>query len=345
MSDAEAAHDGGLRLRALIALGGALVHGVRGRDEEGAAVLHEALALAESTGDQGAAARAMRELGFIDVQAGRRQRADRWLSRAVSLADSEAELAAVLGNTGMNQSDMGRYADALVTLTRSVEHALAAGSTRQAAWSTSLIGRIHVLRGDTGSAVPALERSIELVREISWTAFAPWPESFRAEVDRAEGRRDRAADRYDHAFALACQLADPCWEGVAARGTGLLTADSGDVAGGMVWLTEAGSRCMRWPDAYQWVHAYVLDATCELAVSSGRPDAAQWVDRLAAVAARGEMNEFIVRSHAHRARLGQAGATAAAVQAAAAVDNPSLHVLVSSLDAPAPEGAPRVPIR
>lgn len=39
-----------LHARSLVALGTALVHSVRGRDEEGAAVLHEALAIAEAAG-------------------------------------------------------------------------------------------------------------------------------------------------------------------------------------------------------------------------------------------------------------------------------------------------------
>ena len=55
----------------LTALGMALVHNVRGRDEEGAAALHEALALAEAAGDREAAAKVCRELGFVEVQAGR----------------------------------------------------------------------------------------------------------------------------------------------------------------------------------------------------------------------------------------------------------------------------------
>ena len=46
VSDARAARDAELHARALVALGSALVHAARGRDEEAAAALHEALAVA-----------------------------------------------------------------------------------------------------------------------------------------------------------------------------------------------------------------------------------------------------------------------------------------------------------
>ena len=98
------------------------------------------------------------------------------------------------------------------------------------------------------------------VRAERWTAFAPWPQSLQAEVDRSRAAPSESADGYAHAFALACQLGDPCWEGIAARGSGLLQADAGDTRSALAWLEDATERCNRWPDTYQWVHAFVLDA-------------------------------------------------------------------------------------
>ena len=49
---------------ALAALGGALIHATRGRDEEGSILLHEAIELAWQTGDRPTAVAAYRELGF-----------------------------------------------------------------------------------------------------------------------------------------------------------------------------------------------------------------------------------------------------------------------------------------
>jgi hypothetical protein len=208
---------------------------------------------------------------------------------------------------------------------------MGAGNRRQAAWSASLIGRIHLLRGESHQAAKALEESMALVAAERWMAFAPWSESLRAEVNRTEGHTEVAADQYAHAFALACQLGDPCWEGVAARGSGLLHADAGDVGSALRWLEDGVTRCTRWPDAYQWVNGYILAATCDVAVAARLPTAARWVDRLAHAAARGGMRALVVRSHVHRARLGQPGALDAARLAAADLDNPVIADLVVAL--------------
>jgi DNA-binding SARP family transcriptional activator len=329
--EAGAAQDQPLRLEALVALGTALVHGARGRDEEGAAVLHQALAGAHTAGMPEVAAKASRVLGFVDVQAGRRERADEWLTRAEELTTDPHELSAVLGVRGMNLSDMARYADALDTLHRSVETAKSAGSRRQAAWSGSLVGRLHLLRGETHQATEAVEETMALVAAERWMAFAPWPESLRAEIDRAEGETRAADDRYTHAFALACQVGDPCWEGMSARGAGMLRADAGDVDGALRWLEDGVARATRLPDTYQWVSGYVLDATAGVTVAAGDPSAAAWVDRLAEVAARSGMRELVVRAHVHGANLGRPGAAEAAVLAAADIENPVLADLVASV--------------
>jgi tetratricopeptide (TPR) repeat protein len=310
-------------------LGGALVHAVRGRDEEGAAVLHEALASATDLGDLGLATKSCRELGFIDVQAGRRERADAWLGEAERLAqDDDGELAAILGVRGMNLSDRARYPEALVVLEDSVDRAGRSGARRQQAWSMSLIGRLHHLRGSDTQARSVLDTCLGFVREERWTAFSPWPETLIADVDLADQRLEEARDRYGHAFALACQLGDPCWEGVAAKGLAMVEAQAGDPEKALTWLIDAHARCTRWPDTYQWVHTSVLDATASFLIEAREERGADYVEQLASLAARTGMQEFVIRSHIHRARLGQPGALEAAVIGVAQVDNPVLADLV-----------------
>lgn len=327
--EADAICDHHLRVEALIELGAALVHSVRGRDEEGAAVLHEAFAEAQEHGDARLLARTCRELGFVDVQAGRRECAGKWLSMAASWAeDDHAELAAILGVDGMSLSDSARYPEALDRLTGSVEHALSADGRRQQAWSLSLIGRIHHLRGDQVASKEVLNDCLALVQNERWTAFMPWPETLRGDVDRAWHEPGSARDRYAHAYALACQLGDPCWEGMAARGLGLVEADAGELEPALLWLDDARARCTRWPDAYQWVHGAVLDATCGIALDAGDRRGPRWVDELAGLAARTGMRELVVRSHLHEARLDRPGALEAAGLGAADIDNAALAALV-----------------
>jgi DNA-binding SARP family transcriptional activator len=329
-AEAAASGDASIQARALTALGSALVHAVRGRDEEGAVRLHEALRLAEASGERASAAAASRELGYIDVQAGRAASAGRWLLRATELAEGNEELCAVLGVRGMALSDRAHYGAALDLLNRSVARAERSGQRRQAAWSLSLIGRVHMLRGQLSLALPALEESLALVAAERWTAFQPWPAALRAEASLLMGRPDLADARLEHAFRLACQLGDPCWEAMGARLMGLLAADANDTAKAGQLLADAVARATRVSDVYQWVHAHVLDSSAEFAVKTGAEDAAEIVDRLAELAARCGLRELVVRAHVHRGRLGVAGALESARVLAAEIDNPALEMLVGS---------------
>jgi DNA-binding SARP family transcriptional activator len=333
-ADAAACADPALQGQALAALGGALVHAVRGRDEEGAAVLHEALRLATGAGDRTTAVTAHREPGFVEVMAGRRQTAEAWLAKASALAETDDQLAAIAGVRGMNASDMGDYPTALQHLQWSVERARRAANHRQQAWSLANLARAHLLRDERSQAAAALADSIELVREQRWMAFLPWPQALKGELELRAGHLDAAGDELEHAWALSCQLGDPCWEGMAARGLGLLQATRGDHATATAWLTEAHSRCNRVTDRYQWVSAYVLDASAAAALDRhDQAGARRLVDALASLAARGGMRELVVRAHLHRSRLGDPTALASARLLAAGIDNPALTHLLGGVQA------------
>jgi tetratricopeptide (TPR) repeat protein len=313
-----------------VALGGALVHAVRGRDEEGAVVLHEAVRLATEAGDAETAVTAYRELGFVDVQAGRRQTAEAWLAKAEALASTDVQLGAILGIRGMNASDMGDYPGAFQHLQGSIDRAGRGDDPRQQAWSLSILARAHLLRDEHSQAAVALADSLELVRAERWMAFLPWPEALKAELDLRAGRVDDAAEQLEHAWALATHLGDPCWEGMAARGLGLLSAARGDRPGATAWLTEAHTRCNRTTDRYQWVSAHVLDAVVGLAIDHAEEDeATRLADALFSLAARGDMRELVVRAHLHRSHLGDPSALATARLLAANIDNPALAPLLN----------------
>jgi DNA-binding SARP family transcriptional activator len=329
---AEAARygDAALRGQALAALGGALVHAVRGRDEEGAVVLHEAIEQATRAGDRATAVTAHRVLGFVEVQAGRRPTADGWLARAQALAETDEEHAAILGVRGMNASDMGAYPAAFGYLSESVERAERCGDRRQQAWSLSIIGRAHLLRGERSQSAATLADSLRLVHDQRWMAFLPWPQALRAELDLLAGDLATAADGFERAWALGTQVGDPCWEGMAARGLGLLHADRGDHAAAVQWFDAAVASCGRVSDRYQWVHGYVLEAAVRAALGRDEPARAKpLIGTLAALAARCEMREFVVRAHLHRSRLGDRTALPAARMLAADIDNPALNELLT----------------
>ncbi|WP_049797398.1 tetratricopeptide repeat protein [Kribbella flavida] len=336
VSEAARSHDVALRGRALAALGGALVHAIRGRDEEGAIVLHEAIAVAQQAGDRATVVTAYRELGFVEVQAGRRATAESWLGKAQALAATGEELAAILGVRGMNSSDLADYPAALEYLGESVQLAAGQGDHRQQAWSLSLLGRAHLLRGNHSQATATIAESLELVRRQRWIAFQPWPQALQAELDLAAGRVDEATDGFEQAWALGCQLNDPCWEGMAARGLGMVSAGRGDYANAFRWLDQAAGHASREPDRYQWVHGYVLDAAASTALVRPDPDRARPVAaQLASLAARCEMRELVVRAQLHLSHLGDEQATDKARLIAAGIDNPALTHLLDQ----APENA------
>jgi DNA-binding SARP family transcriptional activator len=332
-AEAAAAGDAGLEARALATLGSALVHAVRGRDEEGALRLHEALRLADTGGQRHTAAVACRELGYIDTQAGRNPSAGRWLARATELSEGNDELCAVLGVRGMALSDRAHYGAALELLHKSVARADRCGRRRQAAWSLSLIGRVHLLRGDLALATAALDDSLALVAAERWTAFRPWPEALRAEVSLTAGRRHDAADALERTFRLACRLEDPCWEAMSVRLAGLVAADAGDVATAEERFADALVRVTRVSDAYAWVHAHVLDSAAGLAVRTGASEAQELVARLTTLAERCGLRELVVRAHLHQAGLGDAASLEAAQLLAADVDNPALAALMPPVPA------------
>jgi tetratricopeptide (TPR) repeat protein len=329
VAESEHCKDPVLRARALAALGGALVHAIRGHDEEGAIVLHEAILVSEEAGDRSTSVLAHRELGFVEVQAGRRRTAGSWLAKAQALAKTDEEHAAILGVRGMNSSDQADYPAAMEQLGESVELAARCGDHRQQAWSLSVMGRAHLLRAEYSQAAATVRESLDLVRQERWIAFLPWPQALQAELDLYAGNIEASTDGFEQAWVLGCQLNDPCWQGMAGRGLGMLSAGRGDYVGAAEWLSQAASRASREPDRYQWVHAHVLDAACTAALERGDEEGARpLVAQLAALAARCDMRELMVRAQLHQAHLGDPRAAESARLLSAGIDNPALESLL-----------------
>lgn len=321
-----AAHgDAALEAEARLALGTALVHSARGRDEEGANALLRATALAEEQGLGDLAAAAHRELAYIDILQARYARCAPRLNRAAASAESDKERAGIEAMLGMAAADTGAHERGLVHLRRSVELAEAADSRQQAAYSLTLVGRSHFLRGELGDAREALERSLALAQDIRWLSFGPWPESWLADVELAAGEISAGTERFERAWAMACELGDPCWEGVAGQGIGRIACLNGRVPIGLRTLEDARRRAGSLPDAYLWVQGYALSQLASAAVEARHRHARQWVTDLAALATRTGMREFAVRASLLRVALGDAGAADSARVLVAEVENPALR--------------------
>jgi DNA-binding SARP family transcriptional activator len=326
---------------ALVRLGGALVHAARGSDEEGAAALHEGTVLAEQAERPEIAATAWREISWVQFLRAHYERAEESLANTSEFAaGNDEELAWVDLIRGACRHDLGDHDAAGRLLRSALERASALGSAQPLGQALTLLGRFHLLRGETDEAAELLDRALAEVERRGMTAFRPWPESFRAELDLLAGDLAAAEARFEHAFALGCQVGDPCWEGISLRGLGLAAAARGDVARALELLVDAPKLCRRLPDTYLWIEAYALDALCAVAVEHRAAAAMQWIDRLEAIAAHRGIRELLLRATVYRARMNEPGALAAARSLAAQIDNPALGELLAFGDAGAADGGP-----
>jgi DNA-binding SARP family transcriptional activator len=326
--EAERARNPALEAEVLSALGGALVHAVRGFDGEGAVVLHRALVLARTAQRPDIAAESLRELAFVDVLAGRHASAERALCEASEQAGTVADdalKARILATQGMNAADRGRHIAAAALLSESADTAGRVGHRRQQIWSRGLLARSLLFSGNVEQARTAAQASIDQARHERWMAFLPWPQAVLAHVLVEEHDLDAARENAEEAFALACELADPCWEGMAARAIGVIETHAGNYAVARRWLTDARRRNDRVSDHYAWVSGYIGLADLELAVRDGSEGAGSAAARLRDDALHADLPEFLAWALVHEAEAGVASSVQLAAAAAEGLADPALH--------------------
>jgi hypothetical protein len=72
-------------------------------------------------------------------------------------------------------------------------------------------GRAYLLAGDLQAARTQLEDGLQIARARAWAGVTAAPLALLGHVAVAEGNLDAACGLLEQAFALACQVADPCW--------------------------------------------------------------------------------------------------------------------------------------
>jgi tetratricopeptide (TPR) repeat protein len=322
---ARSSGDRQLLARSLVALGGALIHAARGNDQDALPALHEAASVAQQIGERSLLATAQREIGWVDLLRGRYERGRVWLDRARESAPRDAATRAwVEATAGALETDVADYQTAFARFDNAISAADAAGEPRARAFASAMRGRAHLLRRELEAAVEHSAVAIDQAQAFGWTSFVPFPSSIMAEAHLLRGDVATAADMFDTAFALGCQVQDPCWESLAARGMGLVAAERGDTSQAFELLADAPDRCARLPDSYLWIQAYAMDALAQLAVREGHPRAEEWVEQLDGLASSHGMRELRVSVARHWAALGEEGAGDTAVALAESIDNPAL---------------------
>jgi DNA-binding SARP family transcriptional activator len=325
--------DDPLAVQALFALGVALVHTTRGTDEEAVTILHRARDLADAIGDDATSGGACRELGYVEMLRGRYDRAETWLEAGRErAAGNDAELGWIELVRGSCLSDTAHYAEGEQALHRAVELTARVGDPQGEAFAITHLCRLHFLRGELDKARETGRRAVELTETAGWTSFGPYPETWAALAELGHGCVDESHQLFEHAWAMACQIGDVCWQTLSLRGLGLVNAERDRTDESIDQLSEAPAHCRRLPDAYRWAEAYALEALVDVAVGAGDDRVGVWLGQLDTIAFRHGFREFQARAHLHRARLGEQDAWSLAAVLAAEIDNPLLARDVAALE-------------
>ena len=302
-----------LRISARLVLAETLIHSLGGLDEEGLATLFEADEIARTNEISEAVAKARAELGYVDFLRGRYDRAEHWLTDALRFAaDSPSVKARVMTYLGSVESDRSNYRHASILLEQAIELSRATGELRTEAYGLSMLGRLNLFCNALDTAAEQLDASIKLAEREHWLSFLPWPQALRGEVQLARADPLGAEELLQQAFARACQVGDPCWEGMSARGLALVAEATGETERAFAILSDAKRRANRLADPYVWLDGHILDAQCELGRRHHHPDTKSWIETMRALASRTGMREFALRSLLHGAALGNVGDAAAA---------------------------------
>ena len=297
-AQAEAIGDDALLGQCLLELGSALVHTVRGFDDEGSVLLDRAVHLAHASGDLPTAVGALRERGYVNSLAGRRHEAKQLLDHAIELADGATQLlAGAYAVSAVNLSDWGRYDQSIARFETAIDLARSAGDRRWEGWALGL-GGWTALRSDRGpTAVSWLSQSLQVVRSQQWTAFEPFPLLVLAEASLTRQTPPVTSAELERCFALSCYLDDPCWEGAGGRMLALHHARSGDTDTALRWITEARNRATSRSDTWTAMIGAILLTEAEIHLDAGDTAAADEALRdLIAHAARAHLDRLLQRA-------------------------------------------------
>ena len=296
-AQAEASGDDALLARSFCELGTALVHSIRGFDDEGSVLLEQAAELAEQIGDGPTAVAALRERGYADALAGRRPQAQRHLDHAGEFVDGDDVLAAgVDAVAAFNLCDWGRHEEGLGRYEKAIEAARRCGDRRREAWALGLVGWTLHLAGDDG-ATGTLRSCLDIVHELRWTAFEPWPMAVLAEAQLAHLDDGELSSELERCFAMSCQLQDPCWEGASGRVMALHHARRNDHEEAVRWIVDARTRCERKSDIWSGLLGEIVLTEAVIRAAASDPIGSEAATRQTiALAAGAQLDDLLKRA-------------------------------------------------
>jgi DNA-binding SARP family transcriptional activator len=255
-----------LESRALVTLGGILVHSLRGRDREALGLLRRAQQLATTVDHPELVADAERELGYVAFLEARYGAAEEALQRSIASAQElgdAARAARALLYRGMCESDRCDYRSAEATIQLALRD-LPGGEAARRAYGQAALARVYLRTGRFEPAGEAARAAAELARGVGAVALVPWAMVWAAEAALELGDEAAAEATYAEAYTLGCEIGDPCWEALALRGLALVARRNQRTDQAAELLTEAVACCRRQPDVYKWAEALLLTELLEL---------------------------------------------------------------------------------
>jgi tetratricopeptide (TPR) repeat protein len=296
--EAEALNEPSLAAEVLLELGTALVHAVRGYDEEGAILLRQAAMLASGAGLPDVSAGALRELGYVEAMAGRRPSAEDYLNDALAVALTPERLAGIHSVVGFNLVDWGRLEDGIAAFRTAIDLARVAGNRRREVWCLGIGARGLLAAQAPEEALSWLELCLRVVEELRWVSFRPWGVALKAEALLALGHAPASLrPELEDAFALSCELKDPCWEGATGRAIALTHEHEGNLAEAARWFDEALVRMRRDVNRFTAQQVDLLEDQSRIRRKQGRhAEASRAAQEWIALAARAHMDAAITRA-------------------------------------------------
>jgi DNA-binding SARP family transcriptional activator len=270
-------------------LGSALVHAIRGFDDEGAIMLQRSADIAAEIGSSPIAAMSFRELGYVETLAGRRPSAAKYLRQALDFAQNDEDaLSGVHGVTGFNLVDWGHYEAGLSHFEHALAYAKSCGNRRREIWALGIGGWGQLRAGNPAAAKEWLSKCLNLCNETVWIAFQPWPQALLVEAKLAQGQKDNSSQiKLEESLALSRQLGDPCWEAASGRALALVQVEAGNLETAEAWLTNARETCCSVTDLYAGLLVEIVADQMRLQQQMGNKDNASALAReLLSLAAR-----------------------------------------------------------
>jgi tetratricopeptide (TPR) repeat protein len=197
--------------RVEVLLGTAASLELRGRHKEDAAVLDEAMALADADGDSALRASVRIHRGRLCIWTSEYDAAHGWLTEARDLArdvGDEVRANQAIGNLGVVYFRVRRLEEARELFRSVLEHARDNENKRGMAIATLNLGNIHWCRGEFEDARAHYERYRDLSREIGYREGEALAAGNLGNVFVSLGRLATARVHYEEVLSLAAAIGD-----------------------------------------------------------------------------------------------------------------------------------------